>query len=101
MRYDWPGNVRELENVIERSVIMSFEQLINPNTLPDFPNSTSNPTDDPDTEFQPGRSIKDVEKELIIKTLDSTNKNITRAAELLGISRRTLHNKINEYKIDL
>jgi two-component system response regulator HydG len=101
MRYDWPGNVRELENAIERSVIMSFEQLINPNTLPDFPNSTSKPTDDLDTEFQPGRSIKDVEKELIIKTLESTNKNITRAAELLGISRRTLHNKINEYKIDL
>jgi two-component system response regulator HydG len=100
MRYDWPGNVRELENVIERTVIMSFDQLIRPETLPDFLNSTDKNSDKKENDLQPGRSIKDVEKELIIKTLESTNNNITHAADLLGISRRTLHNKINEYKID-
>lgn len=100
MRYDWPGNVRELENTLERTVIMSFDQLIKPETLPDFLNSAEI-NDNKDTALHPGRSIKDVEKELIIKTLESTDNNITRAAELLGISRRTLHNKINEYNIDL
>jgi len=101
MRYDWPGNVRELENVIERTVIMSFDQLIRHETLPDFLNSASNNKNGQNAELLPGRSIKDVEKELIINTLESTDSNITRAAELLGISRRTLHNKINEYNIDL
>ncbi|VAX25556.1 Response regulator of zinc sigma-54-dependent two-component system [hydrothermal vent metagenome] len=101
MRYDWPGNVRELENMMERTVIMSFDQLIRPETLPDLLNSAESNSNQQETELQPGRSIKDVEKELIIKTLESTDNNITRAAELLGISRRTLHNKINEYKIDL
>ena len=101
MRYHWPGNVRELENVIERTVIMSFDQLISAETLPDLPNSTDSHINEQDAELQPGRSIKDVEKELIIKTLESTDKNITYAAELLGISRRTLHNKIHEYNIEL
>ncbi|GBD91092.1 transcriptional regulatory protein ZraR [bacterium BMS3Abin04] len=101
MRYDWPGNVRELENVIERSAIMSFDQLIKPETLPDFTNAATAAVIEREPVLQPGRSIKDVEKELILKTLESTNNNITRAAELLGISRRTLHNKINEYKIEM
>ncbi len=101
MRYDWPGNVRELENVIERTVIMSFDQLIKPETLPDFANATTAPVIEREPVLQSGRSIKDVEKELILKTLESTDNNITRAAELLGISRRTLHNKINEYKIEM
>ena len=101
MRYDWPGNVRELENVIERTVIMSFEQLIKPETLPNFSNTLKEPVAEHDSELQPGISIKDVEKKLIIKTLESTDNNVTRAAELLGISRRTLHNKINEYQIEM
>ncbi|NOX66537.1 MAG: sigma-54-dependent Fis family transcriptional regulator [Chlorobi bacterium] len=100
MRYDWPGNVRELENALERTVIMSYDQLIRPETLPDFLNSAEGNSNKQEAKLQPGHSIKDVEKQLIIKTLESTDNNITRAAELLGISRRTLHNKINEYNIE-
>ncbi len=101
MRYNWPGNVRELENVIERTVIMSYEQLISADALPNL-QSENNLKENPQEEkLRPGRSIKDVEKELIINTLEQENGNITKAAMLLGISRRTLHNKINEYKIKL
>ncbi|MHB1687878.1 MAG: sigma-54-dependent transcriptional regulator [Ignavibacteriaceae bacterium] len=101
MRYDWPGNVRELENVIERTVIMSKEDLITYEALPISLKSSSDSLGEQAAEVFVGRSIRIVEKELIIKTLEKTGKNITRAAELLGISRRTLHNKINEYNIEV
>ena len=101
MRYDWPGNVRELENLIERTVIMSREELITPNILPFSINGLEKNEDSNAANILPGRSIRDVEKELITKTLESTDKNITRAAELLGVSRRTLHNKIKEYDISM
>ncbi|MBU2493305.1 MAG: sigma-54 dependent transcriptional regulator [Bacteroidetes bacterium] len=99
VRYDWPGNVRELENVIERTVIMSRENMINPETLP-FSLKNSAKADN-GTDVMPGRSIKEVEKELIINTLANTDNNITHTAELLGISRRTLYNKIKEYGIEV
>jgi len=101
MRYNWPGNVRELENVIERTVIMSYEQLISADALPNLQSENNLKENPQEEELRPGRSIKDVEKELIINTLEQENGNITKAAMLLGISRRTLHNKINEYKIKL
>jgi len=99
MRYNWPGNIRELENVIERAVIMSRGELITTDALPGSLKSSEPNSDKQDVEVFAGRPIKEVERELIINTLQSTNKNISRAAELLGISRRTLHNKIKEYDI--
>ncbi|RKY90695.1 MAG: two-component system response regulator [Ignavibacteriae bacterium] len=101
MRYSWSGNIRELENVVERTVIMSRGELITSDVLPSSLKITDTDSDDQGAEVFAGRPIKEVEKELIIKTLERTDNNITRAAELLGISRRTLHNKINEYNIIL
>ncbi len=91
--YNWPGNVRELENAIERSVIMSRGEYIAPSDLPIAIQSADK------TEIDAAKSIKDVEKSLIVKTLNETNGNRTKAAQILGITRRTLLNKIKEYNI--
>jgi len=100
MRYHWPGNVRELENVIERAVIMSREEWITPEALPaNLKKYQSAEEDESITEKLVGRSIKEVEKELILKTLEETGHNITRAAEILGITRRGLQYKLKEFGI--
>jgi two-component system, NtrC family, response regulator HydG len=100
MRYDWPGNVRELEHTIERAVILTRGEYITPEELPPTIRALSS---DPDaiTPQEPpvpvGITLKEVERELIRKTLEHTGGNRTKAAEILGISRATLHNKLREY----
>ncbi|MBI5180577.1 MAG: sigma-54-dependent Fis family transcriptional regulator [Nitrospirae bacterium] len=100
--YNWPGNIRELENAIERAVIMSRGEYIVPSDLPiaiqSYP-PLSPLTKGGQRGVEAGATIKDVEKDLILKTLRETNGNRTKAAQLLGITRRTLLNKIKEYKI--
>ncbi|NOX90027.1 MAG: sigma-54-dependent Fis family transcriptional regulator [Calditrichaeota bacterium] len=100
MRYEWPGNVRELENTIERAVILSRDEMI---TAAVLPNNLKKDFDSQEKETVAdalvGRSIKDVEKELILKTLEQTGHNITRAAEILGITRRGLQYKLKELGI--
>jgi two-component system response regulator HydG len=96
MRYDWPGNVRELENAVERSVILSREEFVPPDALPLNIRKTAEESDTSVTDALVGRSIKDVEKELILKTLEQTGHNITRAAEILGLTRRGLQYKLKE-----
>jgi two-component system response regulator HydG len=100
MRYDWPGNVRELENVIERAVIMARGEMITPL---EFPNDLQN-LDGELKEFRidltPGRSLKEVEKVMILRTLEEAGGNRTHAARILGISRRTLQLKLKEYGIN-
>ena len=99
-RYNWPGNVRELENAIERAVILARGDEI---TVPDLPfevqklQSEWNPSE---IGVQPGFSLKEVERELIAKTLRQTEGNRTRAAEVLGIARRTLQYKLHEYGLE-
>ncbi len=98
----WDGNVRELENTIERSVLLSSgtvltkEHLLlcNGHGAVDVPAVTA--ASSPPTSVQ-GITIKDVERDLIYKTLDETGGNRTRAAMRLGISIRTLRNKLKEY----
>ncbi|MCU1238865.1 MAG: two component, sigma54 specific, transcriptional regulator, Fis family [Candidatus Solibacter sp.] len=111
-RHAWPGNVRELRNVLERAVILAGEGTIEVKHLPAFlqgmrPAATNGEeaatvtvvvADDPETvRFQIGTTVEEAEKGLILRTLEHTSNNKTRAAEILGISLKTLHNKLKEY----
>ena len=96
--YHWPGNVRELRNVLERAAIAGERGLIAKAHLPaDFGRTTalSGLTG---LRFPVGTTVDAAERELIVQTLAATNNNKTRAAELLGISLKTLHNKLKEYE---
>lgn len=93
-KYTWKGNVRELENVIERAVVLCHEDIILPKHLfinEEFENEEN-------ISLKAGISLRDMEKQLIFKTLEEVNGNRTHAAKILGISIRTLRNKLNEYK---
>jgi len=100
LRYSWPGNVRELENVIERAVIIARGDRIEsehfPSTISDQESSASG--------YPPilpsGRSLKEVEREMILQTLDDMGGNRTQTAKILGISRRTLQLKLKGYGIN-
>lgn len=91
--WNWPGNIRELENVIERSVVLASSSTIRPEHI-QFEVIAEGTAGD----FAPGMSLSEVEKRLILQTLDMTAQNRTRAAQMLGISIRTLRNKLNEYR---
>lgn len=91
--WNWPGNIRELENVIERAVVLAKNTLIGPENI-----HFEAVVDEMALDFAPGMSLSEVEKRLILQTLELTAQNRTRAAQLLGISIRTLRNKLNEYK---
>jgi len=96
MQMTWKGNIRELENIIERAVLMCKEDLISNKDLflsekDRQPNFVTQP-------IAPSASLKEIEKNVILNTLDHTNGNRTHAAEILGISVRTLRNKMNEYR---
>src|ERR1700731_2528225 len=97
--YSWPGNVRELRNVLERAAIVSDRDLIGRTHLPaEFGHALATAGSDlTSLRFPLGTTVEAVERELILQTLASTN-NKTRAAELLGISLKTLHNKLKEYE---
>jgi DNA-binding NtrC family response regulator len=102
-RHSWPGNVRELRNVIERAVIIAGEGSVTQYHLPrDFGTAagTRPPVEfnEPDTVRLPvGTTVSEAEKALIMLTLQHTKNNKTRAAEILGISLKTLFNKLKEY----
>ena len=98
MAYEWPGNVRELENAIERAVVLSRGETIFPEHLPAKVRAVVGGEGDM---RPPGKTIREVERDLIVKTLRENDGNRTRTAEILGISRRTLQNKIKEYELDL
>ena len=98
--YSWPGNVRELRNTIERAVIVCESGMIETKHLPPgFGQPPLRPAaNDPDAvRLGVGTTVGEAEKMLILKTLQSTNNNKTKAAEILGISLKTLHNKLKEY----
>jgi len=99
MSHTWPGNIRELRNVLERSAIMCEKDLITRSSLPDeFGKSAGkSPSDLGAMKFPIGTTVDAMERELILQTLSATGNNKTRAAELLGISLKTLHNKLKEY----
>jgi len=98
--YPWPGNVRELRNVLERAVIASDRGTIGRQHLPpDFGHAPAMGAPGlGGLRFPVGTTVDDAERELILQTLTATSQNKTRAAELLGISLKTLHNKLKEYE---
>ena len=100
MRYDWPGNIRELENVMERSVIMMRGDFITPDEFPGVLKSLDPEYEQISAEMLSGKSLKEMEKAMIMRTLQETDGNRTRAAEILGISRRTLQLKLKEYGVN-
>jgi two-component system NtrC family response regulator len=95
--YDWPGNVREIKNVIHRAVVMCSGEVLLPENLPKrfFSEQTGAPT----IPIRVGSTIEDAEKEMITQTLAWTNNNRQRSAAILGITRRTLYNKIDKYNL--
>jgi len=109
-RHNWPGNVRELRNVLERAVILAGEGAVEARHIPAFlhgravlvaaAGATTAAVAENDVEsvrFTIGTTVEDAEKGLILRTLEHTHNNKTRAAEILGISLKTLHNKLKEY----
>jgi transcriptional regulator with PAS, ATPase and Fis domain len=104
LRHAWPGNVRELRNVLERGVIVAGEGPMEVRHLPTFlqgrsapPTVTAIAEDRNVVRFAIGTTVEEAEKGLILRTLEHTHNNKTRAAEILGISLKTLHNKLKEY----
>ena len=97
MEYPWYGNVRELENTIERSMIMTDTDIIEDIDLPDVRNKRNFPIDTWVEELSLNEAKGRIEKAYIEDALEKTNGNRTKAAELLGISRRNLLYKLKEY----
>src|SRR6059058_2660731 len=98
--YSWPGNVRELRNTLERAIIVCESAMIEARHLP--PGFGQIAARGPVQEANAvrlgvGTTVEAAERLLILKTLEATNNNKTRAAEILGISLKTLHNKLKEY----
>ena len=99
-RHTWPGNVRELRNALERALVTcSGETLGKENLGLDFGRTLGAGAND-GLLLRPGMTVAEAERRLIHETLAFTENNKTRAAELLGISLKTLHNKLKEYEAE-
>lgn len=96
-RYQWPGNIRELRNTIESAVVLSKDDII---TLDDLPPHLSEGSDDEYIRIPVGTTMADAEREIIRATLAAEGGNKSRAAEVLGIGRKTLHRKLDEYLLE-
>ncbi|MEJ2166423.1 MAG: sigma-54 dependent transcriptional regulator [Desulfobacterales bacterium] len=95
--YDWPGNVREIKNVIHRAVVMCPGEILLPEHLPK--RFFSKEPGLPMVSIRVGSTLEDAEREMISQTLAWTNNNRQRSAAILGITRRTLYNKIDKYRL--
>jgi len=91
--HDWPGNVRELSNFIRRGVALTHGATLGVDLFGSVARAQSPPSDRP----KPGTTLEDIERQLLEATLEATNGNRTRTAEMMGVSLRTVRNKIREY----
>jgi DNA-binding NtrC family response regulator len=98
--YDWPGNVRELENAIERAVVMARNEYVEPNDLPSNINVNTKKSRKETFRIPSGATMKEIEKKVIIETLQTTNGSKSKAAKILGISTRKIEYKIKEWSKD-
>ncbi len=92
--HPWPGNVRELRNCVESAIVMAKSNIITTDDLPPYIGSQA---DENYVKIPAGTALTDVEKEIIEFTLNQCNGNKSKAAEVLGIGRKTLHRKIQDY----
>lgn len=97
VRYDWPGNVRELQNVIEHAVILCTDGVLTPTLLPRMLHGAAPPSES--IQIPIGTRMKEIERAVIAKTLDAYHWNKNKTAKILGISRRSLYNKLDRYRI--
>ncbi len=98
--YDWPGNIRELENTIERAVVMARNEYIEPSDLPSNINVNTKKSRKETFRIPSGATMKEIEKKVIIETLQTTNGSKSKAAKILGISTRKIEYKIKEWSMD-
>lgn len=90
--YEWPGNVRELKNIVERAIVVCPQQMIGPQALPE--RIFSQQSMQSHITIPVGSSAQEAERVLILQTLASVGNNKSKAARILGLSRKTLHNKL-------
>jgi DNA-binding NtrC family response regulator len=96
--YSWPGNVRELENAIERAVALAEGARLTPEDLPQRIRASGGAAAIIARSREQRLTVRELEREFILQTLRETGGNKSRAAELLGLDRKTLHRKLNEYR---
>jgi DNA-binding NtrC family response regulator len=99
-QHTWPGNVRELRNVVERALVTCSGDILGKENLDLDSGRTVVAGADDGLRLRPGMTVAEAERRLIVETLTFTENNKTRAAELLGISLKTLHNKLKEYEAE-
>ncbi len=95
--YDWPGNIRELRNLVERMVVLTQGKVLD---VKDIPSHIYEKINADNLGMSADLTVDEMEKQMIIRALEKMGANRTKAAEKLGISRRTLHRKLNQYEID-
>jgi DNA-binding NtrC family response regulator len=102
MNYNWPGNVRELRTAIEHAVVLSRGERISARDLPaSVRNGSAAALSDPQRMLaRQDLTVKDAEKQLIVRALKETKGNRTLAAKKIGMSRRTLHRKLHTYQLE-
>ncbi len=99
-RYRWPGNVRELKNVMERAVILTKGDWIEPQHLPPYVRDPAVDQTNEDLIIPSGVTAAELEKRLILKTLDETGNNKAAAARRLGLNEKTIRNKLRAYGLE-
>lgn len=92
--YSWPGNVRELENMVNRLAVMAEDDLV---TATDLPSEMKNSHAGIFRTIPLSKTLEEIEQEYILKILEQEHHNISQASRVLGVSRKTLHNKLNKY----
>ena len=101
VNYRWPGNVRELRTAIEHAVVLCRGERISARDLPPSVRADAGATADPSRLLARGDlTVKEAEKQLIVRALKETNGNRTLAAEKIGMSRRTFHRKLHTYHLE-
>ena len=97
-RYDWPGNVRQLHNCLEHMIVVTTDDILGEDDLPEYlVAETDNLVEEPGVRSMVGQPLQEVEKHHIARTLELVEGNREKAAELLGIGERTLYRKIQKY----